>query len=531
MKVLGKACIWTVPIAVIVLVLLIAGCKNPDRGGPFGFTIQSNSKLKVVFSDPIFRQIGFDSNDPYSEYLTEGVGLEYHDQKDLINIIDSAKHTVDIASTEINNREMADRIVGMANRGISVRIVTEKSNFDFIDPSVPESTKQIHQQMLDAGVQIHPDNDDINRLMHERYMIIDNEKILVGSSDFLSTSFSEAINNTMIIDSTMTIDPAVATASQVNTVMDAFVFDFEQMFTRGKFGTAKDPLFKNSFEDTGTTIDVYFGPTNNITEAIRQQLINADVDMVYCIQQFTSNTMYSFMTQMAQRANFAMAGIIDRSGWAVANDNLLTQLKAQIYNGMGYDTINHKFIIIDFPLQQEDYEYTNLNEFKDPVVLTGSPNWTEANFAQNDEDLLIIHDLAIAYMYGKVEFEGSNLLATTQQARIFGETRSAVNNVPLQCTIEVRVERKGFLPGLPVGQPATADSDPETAKYEVLVPGGLTDVTVTNVPGGYMLPDYIAGNQLIFPGGSQKINWFIALQPSGSGSGSGGGGGGGGGQP
>jgi len=514
MKIVGRALIWTVPIAVVIFLLMLAGCKNPDREGPFGFTIQSNSKIKTVFTDPIFRQIGWDSNDPYSKYLSEGVGLQYYDQRDLIDIMLNAKSTIDIASPQINNRETAEIMIGLANRGIGIRVVTERSNFDFIDPTIPESTKQIHQQMIDAGIQIHTDNDDVNRLMHERYMIIDNQMVLVGSADFLCTSFSEAINNTLIIESTQTINPAIATPSNVNTVMDAFVFDFEQMFVRNKYGVAKEPLFRNTFEDTGTTIEVYFGPTNNMLEQIVQELNNANDILFYCIQQFTNSTMLSNMAIMAGRIQ--VSGIID----SITNvpQGTLGQIGAVIYDGMGYDSLNHKFIVIDFPTDVWDYEYPSPANLSDPVVITGSPNWNESNFSRNDEVLVIVHDLATAYKYGLVEF-ASNSMGAAQVGLIYGECHSAVNNVPLECTVEVRVERKGFLPGLPPDEdPPTADSDPETGWYSLTVPGGLTDVTLTEAPTAYLLPDYIAGNELLFPGGSQKIYWYLPLKPSGSGS-------------
>lgn len=514
MKVVGRILIWIVPMAVIALVLMFAGCKNPDREGPFGFTIQSNPKIKAVFSDPIFRQIGFDSNDPYSKYNTEGVGLQYYEQQDLIDIIMSAKSTIDITSPQINNLAMVEILVGLANRGVSIRIVTERSNFDFIDPTIPESTKQMLQQLIDAGVQIHTDSDDLNRLMHERYMIIDNQILLVGSSDFLCTSFSEAINNTLIIESMLTINPTIATPANVNTVMDAFVFDFEQMFVRNKFGVAKEALFKNTFEDTGTTIEVYFGPSNNVMEQIVQELNNADDILFYCIQQFTNGTMLNNMAVMNQ--NIQVSGIID----SITNvpQNILTQIGAVIYDGMGYNSMNHKFIVIDFPLDIFDYEYPSPSNLSDPVVITGSPNWNESNFSRNDEDLVIVHDLATAYRYALVEFP-SNSMGAAQVGLIYGECRSAVNNVPLECSLEIRVERKGFLPGIPPDEdPPTVDSDPETGWYSTTVPGGLTDVTLTEAPGQYLIPDYIAGNELLFPGGSQEIFWYLPLKPSGSGS-------------
>ncbi|MCD6216554.1 hypothetical protein J7L05_01700 [bacterium] len=521
MKDLRKIAVWTAPVAIlIVLVLVLTGCSNPDEKGPFGFNIASNSKVKAVFTDPIFRQIGFDSNDPYSKYLTEGVGLEYHDQRYIIELMENTVSTMEIASTMVNNADIASILVGLATRGVQIRVVTEKSNFDFIDPTLPATTRQVQQQLIDAGVQIRTDNDDANRLMHERYMIIDNTYLLVGSADFLCTSFSETINNVIIIESIMSIDNiTTARAADVNTVMDAFVFDFEQMFNRGKFGVGKEQLYKNTFEDTGTKIEVYFGPTNNILEQIVDELNNVDDIMFYSIQQFTNNIMAANMRIM--KSNFTVQGVIDSSS------NLTEESYADVgaikFDGQGYNTLNHKYIVIDFPLDLWDYEYPSPGNLNDPVVVTGSANWNESNFTRNDESMIVVHDLAMAYRFGLVEFQ-SNVMGAQRIGIIWGECRSAVNNVPLECTVEIRVERKGFLPGLPdPDDPVEIDSDPKNGFYSTTVPGGLTDVTVTEVPDAYLLPDYILGNQLIFPGGSQRIFWYLPLQPAGSGYGGGGG--------
>jgi hypothetical protein len=521
MKDLRKIAIWTFPVVAIsiIVLLMIGGCKNPDNEGLLGFTIDYNMKIRPVFTDPIFRQIGYDWNDPHSEYMAKSVGIQYAekdyilDQRFLIDLMQGASSTIDIASPMINNPDIVAYLVGLATRGVRIRIVTEKSNFDFIDPGVPEQTRQVQQQLIDAGVQIRTDNDDANRLMHERYMIIDNTYLLVGSADFLSTSFSEAINDTIVIESLPTIsNPTAATAANVHTVMDAFIFDFEQMFNRGKFGVMKEPLYNNTFEDTGTKIEVYFGPTNNIMEQIVDELNNADDIMFYAIQQFTNGTMLNNMAIMNSRIE--VRGIIDSITNVPAAT--LAAIGAVSFDGMGYNSLNHKFIVIDFPLDTFDYEFPTPGNSSDPVVITGSPNWNESNFSRNDECLLVIHDLATAYMYGLVEFQ-SNMLAAQQVGMIYGECRSAVNNVPLECTVEIRVERKGFLPGIPPDDPEEADSDPETGWYEAFVPGGLTDVTVSECPEQYLLPDWIAGEELLFPGGSQRIYWYLPLKPTGSG--------------
>jgi phosphatidylserine/phosphatidylglycerophosphate/cardiolipin synthase-like enzyme len=389
MKDLRKIAVWTAPVAIlIVLVLVLTGCSNPDEKGPFGFNIASNSNVKAVFTDPIFRQIGFDSNDPYSKYLTEGVGLEYYDQRYIIDLMENTVSTMDIASTMVNNADIASILVGLATRGVQIRVVTEKSNFDFINPTLPATTRQVQQQLIDAGVQVRTDNDDANRLMHERYMIIDNTYLLIGSADFLCTSFSETINNVMVIESIMSIDDiTTAKAADVNTVMVSFVFDFEQMFNRNKYGVVKETLYKNTFEDTGTKIEVYFGPTNNMLEQIVDELNNVDDIMFYAIQQFTNRTMIANMEIM--KSIFTVMGVVDSSSDLPADD--FGRVSAIEFDGQGYNTLNHKYIVIDFPLDLWDYEYPSPGNLNDPVVVTGSPNWNESNFTRNDECLIVVH--------------------------------------------------------------------------------------------------------------------------------------------
>ncbi len=166
---------------VVVLTAFLGGaCSNPDNIPDSGFAL-TPSPVKVAFTDPQFRVEGSNGKtgtaDPYGLQLMNLVGLDMLEMSDLMRYIDNAQSTIDLCTMRINNEGMVQRLVTIANRGVSIRIVTEDAYFN--DPnSIP-----MIQQLLDADVLIRTDEDGFNRLMHQRYWIIDNHIVLSGSGD------------------------------------------------------------------------------------------------------------------------------------------------------------------------------------------------------------------------------------------------------------------------------------------------------------------------------------------------------------
>jgi len=494
-----------------LVALLTGGCKNPDNIPASGFSL-TPSPVKVVFTDPQFRVEGSGkdgASDPYTRQTMQSVGLTMLEMADLMAYIDSAKSTIDICSTRINNQGMVIRLVSIANRGVKVRIVTEKGFFND-----PNSIYMI-QELIDAGVLIRTDEDDINRQMHERYWIIDNHIVLTGSADMLDTSFSRSANNTLIIDTPLSSGlNASSDVSEIKSVTDAFFFDFTQMFDRGKFGKEKEVMLKHTFK-IGVDVKIYFGPNDGLRTMIIDQLNNINEYLFYAINQATDGAIINLINTLVTSGRYAIAGVYDGPSATYA-----------MPNGVAYDFptrngMNDKFMVLDVPTTFEDFEYFTAASSNDPVVLSGSCNWTTAGLDLNDETLVEVHDLTLAFQYAVCE-ANALMAAANNTGVVYGRVRSASNNIGLESTLTIATRRASeAFPG--VAEPIEVQSGGTEGFYGVYITtGDLYMLQITAAPENHLTPEpkfQYGDTFLLLPGASYEGNFYPKLAPTGTGTG------------
>lgn len=496
---------------VVVLTAFLGGaCSNPDNIPDSGFAL-TPSPVKVAFTDPQFRVEGSSGKtgtaDPYGLQLMDLVGLDMLEMSDLMRYIDNAQSTIDLCTMRINNEGMVQRLVTVANRGVAIRIVTEDAYFND-----PNSTAMI-QQLLDADVLIRTDEDGFNRLMHQRYWIIDDHIVLSGSGDMLDTTFSRSANNTLIFDTAKTIN-AGSDISQVKTITDAFFMDFTQMFDRGKFGKNKETMLQHTF-NIGVDVEIYFGPNDDPQLRIRDELLHIDSNMMYAINQATDGLIISRINDLVVAGTYPIAGVYDGPSNGLALPN------GSAYSFPNMNGMNHKFMVIDVPMTFEDMQYFTAATSDDPLVITGSCNWTNAGFELNDETLMIVHDLTLGYRYAFGEMT-SITAAAGNTGIVFGEVRSAYNNVGLEVTVTIESGRvSSYFPG--TDPPVEVDSDPdEEGFYGAYVTTGELNRLESSQPVGHLIPEdkFLYGATfLLLPGASYEGNFFPKLAPSGTGTG------------
>ncbi len=497
-------------ILIMALTAFVGGCKNPDNIPPAGFSLPE-SPVKVVFTDPQFRVEGSHgptgTSDPYTKEQMELVGLDMLEMSDLMRYIDNAAVSIDLCTTRINNHDMVARLVNLANRGVQIRVVTEQGYFNDAN-----SIADI-QQLLDAGVLIRTDNDDLNRLMHERYWIIDNHLVLSGSGDLLDYSFTRSANNTLIFDTALTIN-AGSDVSQIKTVTDAFYFDFIQMFDRNHFGKLKETMTNHLFK-IGVDVYIHFGPNDDPQTVLLDQIYNADTYIFYAINQFTDGLLFTVLDNIAQGGVIAIAGVYDGSVAAAGPTNSYGYTYPNM-NGM-----NHKFMVFDVPLTFEDYEFFNAATSNDPVVVTGSCNWTAGGLTLNDETLVVVHDLTLGYRFGVGE-ANALLAAAVNTGVVYGRVRSAYNNVGLEVPIIIESARvSDYFPGTPEPIELTSNPDNEGFYGSRVTTGELFHLEAGQAPG-HVIPEqkFLYGNTfLLLPGASYEGNFYPKLAPSGTGTG------------
>lgn len=110
----------------------------------------------------------------------------------LLQTINSAMHTLDIAIYNIKDKEIADAILRASERGVSVRILT--------DATKSESKKQaaILETLSKNGIDVKVNS---KRKMHLKMVIIDQKLIAMGSYNFTVESATENIEQLIAITS------------------------------------------------------------------------------------------------------------------------------------------------------------------------------------------------------------------------------------------------------------------------------------------------------------------------------------------
>lgn len=500
--------------AVLIIVAGMVSCSNPDeRPTDTWFEMfpkpLPESPIGLVITDPVFRQ---KEPDPLIEQSYLAAAIKIRTSKDLWNYFTSASKRIDIVGTRITNQDMVARLVSIANRGVPINIVVEKGFFNDA-----ESAPYISQLIQTGRVTIKTDKDDIARQVHSRYAIIDDHIVLASSGDFLDSTFNTSINNTLIFN-TPRYYVNGAGASSVKTITDAFLFDFDQMFNMGRFGGYKERLITNKF-NIGVDVEIYFGPNDNLLAEIADEISNMQSNMTFMINQVTDLNMLSIL------ANFAYAGYYDFPSNGDLSDILPN---ATPFAWAGYNSLNHKVMVIDMPTNVNEPIDPVVLDIFDPVVITGSCNWTYNGLKLNDEQLIIVHDLTLGFQFGFPE-----LSAIAREAAgygvVFGWIRTW-KNVPIpEATIECRSLR---IPGTPFtgdgGNIPQGESE-DRGDYFMLVPSGLVRnirlLSLGDAEGLYLYPDPLWGDDrpnqgyTLLPGSSFRADFYLKPMPTNTGTG------------
>lgn len=94
-----------------------------------------------------------------------------HCEKETIKLINNSQDSIDIAVYSINNLNILDSLIKAKNKGIKIRILTDRLQ------AFGKSSKV--KLLHDAGfdIKVH----SVNRIMHHKFAIFDNQKAIEGS--------------------------------------------------------------------------------------------------------------------------------------------------------------------------------------------------------------------------------------------------------------------------------------------------------------------------------------------------------------
>jgi hypothetical protein len=490
---------WGFLFAVIIMAAGIASCSNPDQRPRDTFFAAFPDPLQispvgVVFTDPVFRVVEPDSLIE-EQYLA--ANLHPMTSSDMWGYFTGATQSIELVCTRISNPNTVAMLVGIANRGIEVNIITEQGYF-----TKPEFAPFIAQLTQAGNVTIKTDHDGEVRQVHSRYAIIDDHIVLSSSGDFLDNSFNLSINNTLIFDTPRTYVNG-AGAAGVQTITDAFAFDFDQMFNMNRFGGDKERLINHTF-NIGVLVELYFGPNDNFLAEVLNKFSNSQ-GLQYAVAQITDPTM----------------GAIAGSGYGFTDDS---------YGWTGFNAMNHKFMLINVPTDVTVTLDPVIMNLLDPVVITGSANWTYNGLYTNDEQLVVVHDLTLGFEFG-IEI-GALERGAAGVGVVFGTVRT-FKNVPISEAVPYC--DSNAIPGsiVFIGDQGVKPEDVATdarGMYLMFIPTGflrnISLVDLGSANGLYLFPDPLWGptdpnsGWVLLPGSSYEANFYLYPMPTGTGTGS-----------
>jgi phosphatidylserine/phosphatidylglycerophosphate/cardiolipin synthase-like enzyme len=426
----------------ILILISLNGCQNKyqiSRPEP----LPQDNLIQVYFNHN--QSQGADYIEPYRKIKRRGDNLE----QIIIEQINSANSTIDLAVQELNLPKIAQALAVRHQAGIKVRVILENTYSRPLSQLNPSNDREINRYqefvaladtnkdgslseseinqndalviLKNAGISLIDDTADGSKgsgLMHHKFLVIDNQKVITGSANFTVSGIHGDFNDPETRGNANHI--LVINSQQLANI---FAQEFNYMWGDGmggkldsKFGLNKPFRLPKTVIIGPSIVTVKFSPTSRkksweqtTNGLIEDTLSNGFNSVDLALFVFSDQRIANLLQQRHQQGvkiralidhNFAFQPYsegLDLLGVALADDKcryeknnnpwLVPLQTVGISNFPTGDKLHHKFAIID-----------NLK------VITGSHNWSASANYQNDETLLIIENLIITSHFVR-EFE------------------------------------------------------------------------------------------------------------------------------
>lgn len=250
-----------------------------------------------------------------------------------ISAIKTAKHSITLIIYSLNDTEVIKAIKEKKDQGVDIKILIDAKN---------------SKDLEELGALIIP-KEKKSGLMHQKILIIDEEKVWIGSANFTSTSLR-------VHD---------------NLIVGLYSKEIAKSLLEGHGG---------EFFVGEQKIDIFLLPKEKKEALAHLLFFLQKANKSLCIAMFTWT--HPLLTQCvidAKKRGVKVDVILDENSSLGASKKCMETLMAEniaLKINTGSPLLHHKFAYIDSCL-----------------LILGSANWTKAAFSKNDECLLIIHDL------------------------------------------------------------------------------------------------------------------------------------------
>jgi phosphatidylserine/phosphatidylglycerophosphate/cardiolipin synthase-like enzyme len=310
----------------------------------------------------------------------------------LLRRISGARRTIDAALYSLSGTpgpgtDIATALIAAKQRGVRVRMICENDNRN----TSPFNT------LVANGIPLITDTfDPVNNgagLMHNKFFVIDArggapESVWVWTGSWNPTD--PGTNN----------DYQNAIEIQDPSFAQAFLMEFDEMWGSGtdmpngsasRFGVRKSDNTPHRFIIRGKRVECYFSPSDQTTAHLVSAIDSARHSVAFALLTLTrADIRTSIVNRKA--AGLKVRGVLDNNTDSGSQYGALVGAGIDVRLKSGPDAttylLHHKYGILD----AEDPAWN-------PVVITGSHNWTNSAESSNNENLLIMYDHGVANQY------------------------------------------------------------------------------------------------------------------------------------
>ena len=340
---------------------------------PYATVSESSGDIHVYFNGSVDHSVA-------TEELALSLGTDMNDT--VAAWIMSAQHTLDVAAYNLNDQTVEDAVNAAVANGVQVRWIYEGQNAN------------IGLSSLDDAVVTHPRTDGEGSGMHNKFIIGDADFaesafVLTGSTNLTTGQLVSDLNNAIVFE-----DQSLARAYEL---------EFEEMWgsegmtpdaANSKFGADKTWNTPVNFLIGGSEVELYFSPTDGTNAAILEEIEGANADFEFALLTLTRDDLGAAIVELNQSFFVSPVGVIEQINTTGSEfDNLISN-GVQVYAHDVSGDCHHKYAIVD-----------HSEPGTDPLVITGSHNWSSSAESVNDENTVIVHDARVANLYHQ-EFRG-----------------------------------------------------------------------------------------------------------------------------
>ena len=355
---------------------LLASCNAPSEAE---YDLTRGSKVEVWFNDP-----GTDADNMWEPDAVDR----------MVALIDQANATLDFAVMGFGRQEVIDAVIRAFDRGVQVRMVGDSDH----------NYNSGYIQLRDRHIPVVTGN--AAHIMHHKFMVIDGRFIMCGTANWTDTDLRHNSNNFVFVDS-----PAVAAD---------FTAEFEQMF-EGKFGHMKEEIENGRVYQVGdTTVEVWFSPNEDAMGRILEYVDAAEESLRFTIFAFTKDQVGSaFVRKQEEWLRQDLAEGLDPTTMNIDDRRTVAGVidQSQLHSNGQYHEV-YRLLGAGIPLKMDggdnskqpgDYQAGGGRlhsktmvidaDGEDPVVITGSFNWSASATVSNDEYLMVLKGPRVAQAF------------------------------------------------------------------------------------------------------------------------------------